>query len=187
VKPSEAADKAMTASANPAHARLVEIDAADYDLSDTGWRRQTLKCLIRDEARVDVAEGIGKSLQQSLQSADDLGEVFQRATAAQLARVMDDDLDAKHAFAFAVNLQSQGTTVQLEDRQIIGRSLDRDFPIWCAFFARAIFWTALASNDCLYSLQVQPHAASVNQSLKDLFHVAANLEDEVAAVLISIW
>jgi hypothetical protein len=35
----------------------------------------------------------------------------------------------------------------------------------------------------LYSLQVQPHAASVNQSLKDLFHVAANLEDEVAAVL----
>src|SRR5580698_3970888 len=65
----------------------------------------------------------------------------------------------------------------------IGRSLDRDFPLCCALFARAIFWTALASKDCLYSLQVQPHAAAVNQSLKDLFHVAANLEDEVAAVL----
>jgi hypothetical protein len=35
----------------------------------------------------------------------------------------------------------------------------------------------------VYSLQVQPHAAAVNQSLKDLFHVTANLEDEVAAVL----
>jgi hypothetical protein len=30
--------------------RLVEIDAADYDLTDTGWRRQTLKHLIGDEA-----------------------------------------------------------------------------------------------------------------------------------------
>ena len=35
---------------------------------------------------------------------------------------MDDDLDAKHAFAFAINLQSQTATMQLEDRQIIGRS-----------------------------------------------------------------
>src|SRR6476660_1744058 len=96
---------------------------------------------------------------------------------------MDDDLDPKHAFAFAINLQSQATTVQLEDRQIIGRSLDRDFPLCCALFARAIFWTALVSKDCLYSLQVQPHAAAVNQSLKDLFHVAANREDEVAAIL----
>ena len=35
---------------DPAHARLVEIDAADYDLTDTGWGWQTLKCLIGDEA-----------------------------------------------------------------------------------------------------------------------------------------
>jgi hypothetical protein len=80
---------------DPAHARLVEIDAADYDLTDTGWRRQTLKRLIGDEARVDAAEGTGKSLQQGLQSADDLGEVLQRATAAQLARVMDDRCEAR--------------------------------------------------------------------------------------------
>jgi hypothetical protein len=127
----------------------------------TGCRRQTLKCLIGDEARVDAAEGIGKSLQQGLQSAHDLGEVLQRATAAQLARVMDDDLDAKDAFAFAIDLQSQAATMQLEDRQIIGRSLDRDFPLCCALFSRTIFWTALASKDCLDSLQVQPRAATV--------------------------
>jgi hypothetical protein len=120
-----------------------------------------LKCLIGDEARVDAAEGIGKSLQQGLQSAHDLGEVLQRATAAQLARVMDDDLDAKDAFAFAIDLQSQAATMQLEDRQIIGRSLDRDFPLCCALFSRTIFWTALASKDCLDSLQVQPRAATV--------------------------
>src|ERR1700746_615057 len=60
---------------DPAHARLVEIDAADYDLTDTGRGRATLQCLIGGEACVDAAEGIGKSLQQGLQSADDLGEV----------------------------------------------------------------------------------------------------------------
>ena len=69
---------------DPAHARLVEIDAADRDLADTRCRRQTLKCLVGNEARVDAAERIGKALQHSAQSADDLAEVFQRATAAQL-------------------------------------------------------------------------------------------------------
>src|SRR4029077_5313233 len=81
------------------------------------------------------------------------------------------------------SMRRQAATVQLKDRQIIGRSLDRDFPLCCALFARAIVWTALASKDCLDGLQVQPHATAVNQSLKDLFHVAANVEDEVAAVL----
>jgi hypothetical protein len=41
---------------------------------------------------------------------------------------MGNGLDAKHAFAFAVDLQGQLSAVQLEDRQIICRSLDRDFP-----------------------------------------------------------
>jgi hypothetical protein len=51
---------------NPSHARLVEIDAADQDLADTGRGWRTLKRLIGDEARIDAAESIGKSLQHSL-------------------------------------------------------------------------------------------------------------------------
>ena len=41
---------------------------------------------------------------------------------------MGNRLDAKDAFAFGIDLQGQFATVQLEDRQIIRRSLDRDFP-----------------------------------------------------------
>ena len=43
--------------------------------------------------------------------------------------------------------------------------------------------TALASEDRLDSLQVQPHAAAVNQGLKDLLHLPADLKNEVATVL----
>jgi len=60
---------------NPAHARLVQIDPADYNLADARCRWQTLKRLIGDEAGVDAAQGIGKSLQNSLQPADDLWEL----------------------------------------------------------------------------------------------------------------
>jgi hypothetical protein len=46
-----------------------------------------------------------------------------------------DSSNSKDAFAFDVDLQSQLATVQLEDRLIIHRSLDRDFPIGpTAFF-----------------------------------------------------
>jgi hypothetical protein len=52
---------------------------------------------------------------------------------------MGNRFDAKHAFAFAIDLQSQFATVQLEDRQIIGRSLDRDFPFGRALGPPATF------------------------------------------------
>src|ERR1700739_2696434 len=96
---------------------------------------------------------------------------------------MGNDLDAKYAFAFTIDLESQAAAVQLEDRQIIGRSLDRDFPFGGALLARAIFRTMLAAEDRPDGLQVQQHAAAVNQGLKDLLHVAANLKNQVAAVL----
>ena len=41
---------------------------------------------------------------------------------------MSNGFDAKHAFAFGVNLERQLAAMQLEDRQIIRRFLDRDFP-----------------------------------------------------------
>jgi hypothetical protein len=37
----------------------------------------------------------------------------------ELLSVVDDNLDAKHALAFGINLQSQLATVQLEYRQIV--------------------------------------------------------------------
>jgi hypothetical protein len=63
-----------------------------------------LEHVVGDEAPVDAAQSIGKSLQQPLQSRDDLRKFLQRATAVELLRVMGNGLDAKHPFAFAIDL-----------------------------------------------------------------------------------
>jgi hypothetical protein len=59
----------------------------------------------------------------------DLGKLLQRTPTLELLGIVDDDLDAKHALAFGIDLQSQLTAVQLEYRQIIRRFLDRYFPL----------------------------------------------------------
>ena len=92
---------------------------------------------------------------------------------------MGNRFDAKDAFAFGIDLQGQLAAVQLEDRQIIHRSLDRDFP-----FGRtpAIFRAMLVTEDGLDGFQVEQRAAAVDQGLKHLVHVCADLEDQVATV-----
>jgi hypothetical protein len=59
---------------------------------------------------------------------------------------MDHRFDAQDAFAFGIDLEGQPAAVQLEDRQIIARSLDRDLPFGRALGAPAIFRTVLAGD-----------------------------------------
>src|SRR6516225_3874244 len=95
---------------------------------------------------------------------------------------MGHDLDAKYALAFGINLERQPAAVQLEDRQIIHRSLDRYFPLSVLGLALAIFRPVLVAHDGLAGAYVERHAAAVNQGLKDLLHVAADFKQQVAAV-----
>src|SRR5205085_918285 len=67
---------------------------------------------------------------------------------------MGNRFDAKHAFAFGIDLEGQLAAVQLEDRQIIGRSLDRDFPFGRPLGSPAINRAMLVSKDRLDGLQV---------------------------------
>jgi hypothetical protein len=85
-------------------------------------------------------------------------------------------LNAKYAFAYGINLQSQLATAQLEDRQIIRRSLDRHFPFGRPLFPFAIPWTTLVSQD---GLAVKRRTAAVNQRLKDLLHGSAHFENQI--------
>ena len=96
---------------------------------------------------------------------------------------MSNRLDAKDAFAFSIDLQSQLAAVQLEDRQIIRRSLDRDFPFGRPLGSAVDFRTMLVSDDGLDGLQIERGPAAVDQRLKHLFHVPAHLKDQVSAVL----
>src|SRR5437868_6305333 len=95
---------------------------------------------------------------------------------------MGNRFDAKHAFAFAIDLQSQLATVQLEDRQIIGRSLDRDFPFGRALGPSATFRAVFRSEDRLDGFQVQWRTTAVDERSKHLVHLPAHLEDQVSAI-----
>src|SRR3954471_17194563 len=101
-----------------------------------------------------LPRSIGKSLEYTLQSGYYFGKLLQRATAVELLGVMGHCLDAKHTFAFAIDLEGQLAAVQLEDRQIIGRSLDADFPLGRSL-GSAISRTTPVSENRLDGLQVQ--------------------------------
>src|SRR5271166_3095070 len=73
--------------------------------------------------------------------------------------------------------------MQLEDRQIIRRSLDRDFPFGRLHVSRPVFRSTLVAEDRLYRLQVQRRPATIDQRLEHLLHMPANPEDQVSAVL----
>src|SRR5215467_14780040 len=95
---------------------------------------------------------------------------------------MGNGFDAKNAFAFGIDLERQLAAAQLEDRQIIRRSLDRDLPFGRPLCSPAILRAPLISQDRLDGLQVQWGAAAVDQGLKYLVHVATDLEHQIATV-----
>ncbi len=83
---------------------------------------------IGDETLIHAAQSIHESHQNGLRLHHDLRKLLQRTSTPEFLRVVDHHLNAKHALAFGINLQSQLAAVQLEDRQIIRRFLDRYFP-----------------------------------------------------------
>src|SRR5438132_8094823 len=91
-------------------------------------------------------------------------------------------LDAKDAFAFGIDLEGQLAAVQLEDRQIIRRSLDRDFPFGRPLGSPAINRAMLVSEDRLDGLEIEGSTAAVDESLKHLVHLPAYREDQISAV-----
>src|SRR5579863_5043553 len=168
---------------NSAHRRFVEVDATDLNLADLRGNGELLQSLVRDKALIQAGQSIHESFQDAFQTGNDLRKLSQGAPTVQFLRVVGHGLDAQHTFALGINLQGQLAAMQLEDRQIIGRSLDRDFPFGRLLFPFAVWGATLVSQNRLDRLQVQPHAAAVRQRLKNLVHVPADFEDQVAAVL----
>jgi len=128
VKPFGEADKAISASSTARMRALLRSMPPTMVLPTCEAVGRCSSSSSAMKALIDATESIGKPFQHAFQSPHHLGELLQRATAVELARVMSNRLDAKDAFAFGIDLQSQLAAVQLEDRQIIRRSLDRDFP-----------------------------------------------------------
>jgi hypothetical protein len=122
-------------------------------------------------------------LQRTLEGGDEAVEILQRASATQFPGIVGHGLEAKYALAFGIDLQSQPAAVQLEDRQIIHRSLDRDFPLGALILALTIFGPVLVADNGLDGFYVEWHAAAVDQRLKYLLHLSADFEQQIEAVL----
>src|SRR5258708_28005573 len=84
---------------------------------------------------------------------------------------MGNGLDTKDTFALGIDLQGQLAAMELEHRQIVRGSLERDFPFGRRFVPRAIFRTTFVSEDCLDRPQVQRGTAAVDECLKHLLQV----------------
>jgi hypothetical protein len=162
---------------------FVQFDTPDHGLPDAGWERKALEHLVADKALIDAAQSFHESLKHASQPTDDLGEVMQQAPTVELSNILSYSLNAKYALAFGIDLQRQLAAVQLEDCQIIRRSLDRDFPFGRPHVAWAVFWPALVSKDRLYHRQVQRRSAAIDQGLEDLLHASANHKDQISAIL----
>src|ERR1700761_3020693 len=119
----------MTASTTQRIRGLLRSIPPTFGCTDSRWGREFVEHAISDEALIDATQGIDKSLQNFFSLHHDQGKLFQLTSALELLSVVDDNLDAKHALAFGINLQSQLATVHLEYRQIIRRFLDRYFPL----------------------------------------------------------
>jgi hypothetical protein len=88
-----------------AHPRLVEIDAPDEGLADLRREGELFEHVVGDEALIDAAESVSKSLQYGFESADHFGKFVERAAAFEFPRVMGHSFDAEDAFAFGIDLR----------------------------------------------------------------------------------
>jgi len=78
--------------------------------------------------RLLPSKDLNEPFQRFPQTHHDAGEAAQISTTVQFFRVVDQRFQAQHAFAFGIDLQGQASAQDLEDRQIIRRFLDHDFP-----------------------------------------------------------
>src|SRR5215510_3849953 len=161
---------------------LVHVEATDSYLADLRWMGKFVQSRIAYEGcihGVDVTEKLSQDLPKP---GHDRGEAFQDSAAAKFLTIVNHHLDTKHAFAFGIDLQSQLTEMQFEDRQVILRSLDHDFQ--SRRFAMAVpIGTGFDAEDRFQLFDIQARPRSVDQPLKDLFHLATAAKDEIAAVL----
>ena len=96
---------------------------------------------------------------------------------------MDDRLEAQDALAFGVALEGQLAEVQLEHRQAIHRSLERDRDPRRALAGARPQVSALGAEDGSDLAQAQPRPVAIDQILEHLLHLTPDREEQIAAVL----
>ena len=94
---------------------------------------------------------------------------------------MDDSFNSEDAFAFGIKLGGNQAKVNLEDRQVIHRSLDHDLQSRMLFLSgsRGAF---LGAKNGSQSLDIESCPGMIDDALKDLIHFGPSFKKQVATV-----
>ena len=103
----------------------------------------------------------------------------------QILSIVNNDLNAQDAFAFGIHLGGDLPEMELENRQVIRRSLEHDFAARC-FVALMSEGTSFGSEDSLQRFDIEQVAGAVNRTLEDLLQLAASQEEQITAVFLLV-
>lgn len=109
------------------HSGLVNVYTRDATSTNVRWEGPCFQLPSIDKGNVHAAQNSKESLQYCLQRLYDPGKLADISPTWQVPAVVHNDLDSQHAFAFAINLDCHLAKMDLENSQIIGRSLDHYF------------------------------------------------------------
>ena len=124
-----------------------------------------------------------KSLHNTPEGMDNRGELVNAPATVQVNGIMGNSLNAQHGFAFVINLDRQFSKVNLENSQIIDRSLDYDFKLRLCARVTSFKRTMLIAKNGLYRFYGKRRPGPVYNTLKYLIHGPVMGKQQVAAVL----
>ena len=163
------------------HSRPIDIDTSNSGLPHLRGKRPCVQLPIINERNIHPSQNLQEPFQDTLEQCNHSRKPINPLPTAQLFRVVDDYLDSQDAFAFAIHLDRQLPIMDLEDRQIIDRSLDHDLDSGTLAVAPekgAMF----GAKEGLDRFEIQGSSGSINNPLKHLIQVLSTREEKVAAI-----
>ncbi len=122
-----------------------------------------------------------KAFQHAAELRNDLRKAVDDSATGQISHVVHDDLETQDPLAFGVDLQRQLAEMQFEHCQVIRRCLEHDCQPRSMFTVSA--WPTFRAEQSPQLGDVQSGAGTVDHALKDLLHLCAVDEQQIATVL----
>jgi hypothetical protein len=121
------------------------------------------------EAGVHTIQVVQEPAEHIAKPRDNLWETVQPAATAEFGSIVHNRFEAEDALAFGVRLQSQLAKVQLENRQIIRRSVDHNLQS-SSLVSPVAMRATFATEDGLPTLHIQTGTTAVHHCLEQQLH-----------------
>ena len=147
-------------------ARIIDVDAGNT--SGFVHRRQMprLQRMSIDEAYINAVKHRHEPVKNVAQHFSNLCKTVDFSAALQPLCIVNDSLEAKNTFAFAINLEGKAIEVHLEHRKIIDRFLDRNFKSGRLAARGTFIGTVAVAEDGLERSDIQTRSGFVDHPVE---------------------